>query len=308
VSIGLVECAAEDDVNAREMFRRADLALYKAKADGRGCARRYDQSLDEALRQRKSLEQDLGRGLERQQFEVHYQPIVDSATQQPTSYEALLRWRHPELGLVPPGSFIPVAEQSGAIGALGEWVLQQACSEAASWQSGESVAVNLSAMQFRDTLLVDKVASVLRRTGLAPARLELEITESVLLEASDLTLSTLMRLKAMGVRVAMDDFGTGYSSLSSMRSFPFDKIKIDRSFVKDLPGSSDARAIVELIVQLGRQLGMRTTAEGMETHEQAACLRAMSCSELQGYLFDRPAPIADLSSSNRPIVAEAKRA
>src|SRR5690606_6159813 len=156
--------------------------------------------------------------------------------------------------------------------------------------------------------LVDWVATVLLRTGLAPARLELEITESVLLEASELTLTSLKRLKAMGVRLAMDDFGTGYSSLSSMRSFPFDKIKIDRSFVKDLPGSSDAKAIVQLIVQLGRQLGMRTTAEGVETEDQAACLKAMSCSELQGYLFDRPNLVAELSPRYRPIVSEAKRA
>ena len=308
VSIGLVESAPAEDVDPRELFRRADLALYKAKADGRGCARRYEQSLDEALRQRKNLEQDLGYALERRQFVVHYQPIIDAATQMPTSYEALLRWRHPELGMVPPAVFIPVAEQSGAISALGEWVLQQACTEAVTWESGESVAVNLSAIQLRDPMLVDWVATVLRRTGLAPARLELEITESVLLEASELTLTSLKRLKAMGVRIAMDDFGTGYSSLSSMRSFPFDKIKIDRSFVKDLPGSSDAKAIVQLIVQLGRQLGMRTTAEGVETEDQAACLKAMSCSELQGYLFDRPNLVAELSPSYRPIVSEAKRA
>jgi EAL domain-containing protein (putative c-di-GMP-specific phosphodiesterase class I) len=179
-------------------------------------------------------------------------------------------------------------------------VLQEACAEAARWPYKASVAVNLSAIQFRDALLVDRVSGVLRTTGLDPSRLELEITESVLLEASELTVTSLRRLKALGIRIAIDDFGTGYSSLSSLRSFPFDKIKIDRSFVKDLPMSNDARAVVELIVQLGKLLGMKTTAEGVETKAQFDSLRAMECSEVQGFLFDRARPVAELALAYRP--------
>ncbi|WP_108395981.1 putative bifunctional diguanylate cyclase/phosphodiesterase [Devosia submarina] len=311
VSVGVVEAQPHQTAEPQELFRRADLALYKAKADGRSCARLYEPLLDEKLQERKKLEQDLGRALECGEMSVHYQPIIDAATQRPTSYEALLRWEHKELGFVSPAVFVPIAEQTGAILALGEWVLQQACAEAASWPYKASIAVNLSAIQFRDPLLVERITGVLRKTGLEPSRLELEITESVLLEASDLTLSSLRRLKALGIRIAIDDFGTGYSSLSSLRSFPFDKIKIDRSFVKDLPLSNDARAVVELIVQLGKLLGMKTTAEGVETQAQFDCLRAMDCTEVQGFLFDRPRPVKDLALPYRPTgthnVLEAQR-
>lgn len=300
VSIGVVESTSDETAEPQELFRRADLALYKAKADGRGCARLYEPVLDEKLQERKKLELDLGRALEGGEMRVHYQPIIDTVSQRPTSYEALLRWEHKELGFVSPATFIPIAEQTGAIVELGEWVLQQACAEAARWPYKASVAVNLSAIQFRDATLVDRVNGVLSTTGLDPSRLELEITESVLLEASELTVTSLKQLKALGIRIAIDDFGTGYSSLSSLRRFPFDKIKIDRSFVKDLPMSNDARAVVELIVQLGKLLGMKTTAEGVETKAQFDSLRAMECSEVQGFLFDRARPVAELALPYRP--------
>ena len=300
VSIGVALSACSETIDPQELFRRADLALYQAKDEGRGRASLFEPSMDDRLQQRKRLELDLAHALERGEMALHYQPIMDTRTRRPVGYEALLRWSHPELGFVSPATFIPVAERTGIIFELGAWVLEQACIEAASWAASTTIAVNLSAIQFRDNTLVESVADVLGRTGLSAARLELEITESVLLDATEPTLVSLKRLKALGVQIAMDDFGTGYSSLSSLRSFPFDKIKIDRSFVKDLPASEDARAVVDLIVQLGRLLNMNITAEGVETEAQFESLRAMSCTQVQGFLFDRPGPITQLRPEHQP--------
>ncbi len=216
-------------------------------------------------------------------------------TNRVTGFEALLRWRHPERGMVSPGAFIPLAEEIGLIVPLGEWVLRQACAEAATWPEDVKVAVNLSPVQFKSRDLVPAVLNALAASGLAPERLELEITESVLLQDNDATLATLHRLRDLGLRISMDDFGTGYSSLSYLRSFPFDKIKIDRSFVRDLSESEDSLAIVRAVAGLGSSLGMATTAEGVETEAQLDRLRAAGCTEVQGYLFSPPRPAAEVA-------------
>jgi EAL domain-containing protein (putative c-di-GMP-specific phosphodiesterase class I) len=271
------------------------MALYRAKQDGGGNARFFEIAMDARVRERRQLELDLKRALAEHEFELHYQPLVDAQTEQVTGFEALLRWHHPEHGLVPPLSFIPLAEEIGLIVPIGEWVIRQACADATKWPHHIKVAVNLSPAQFKSRALALMVTSALSQAGLVPSRLELEITESVLLADNDSTLASLYHLRELGVRIAMDDFGTGYSSLSYLRSFPFDRIKIDRSFVRELKETGDCLAIVRAVAGLGASLGMATTAEGVETIEQFRQIREQGCTEVQGYYFSPPRPASDIA-------------
>ncbi|GGD28670.1 putative bifunctional diguanylate cyclase/phosphodiesterase [Aureimonas glaciei] len=277
-----------------ELLKQADLALYKAKADGKGTFRFFEPEMDEQLKARRALEADLRKALANDEMDVFYQPLVNAEHCRIVGFEALMRWRHPECGMVSPAEFIPIAEDTGLIVPLGEWVLRRACTQATIWPSNILVAVNLSAVQLRSGTLVQTVTEVLESTGLPAVRLELEITESVLMEDDEGTLAALHELRALGVRIAMDDFGTGYSSLSYLRNFPFDRIKIDQSFVRDLATRFDSLAIIQLITGLATSLSMSTTAEGVETEEQFLHLRAAGCTEVQGYYFARPLPAADL--------------
>jgi diguanylate cyclase (GGDEF)-like protein len=292
VSVG-VSLAPADGLNADQLLKNADMALYRAKSDGRGAYRFFEPGMDARMQARRTLELDLRRALAAGEFELHYQPIVNVATNEVTSLEALLRWRHPERGLVLPVDFIALAEETGLIVPIGEWVIRQACEDAAMWPAHVHVAVNLSPVQFKSANLVATVMSALSSSQLAPQRLELEITEYVLLQDSETTLATLQRLRGLGVAIAMDDFGTGYSSLSYLRKFPFDKIKIDQSFVRDLADNSDSLAIVRAVTGLGGSLGITTIADGVETAEQLNRLRAEGCSQAQGYLFGAPKPASE---------------
>jgi diguanylate cyclase (GGDEF)-like protein len=285
-SIGVAVAPGDGD-DPDQLLKNADLALYRAKADGRGMFRFFEAEMDACLQARRKLETELRKALTQNEFEVYYQPIVDLQDNQVTAFEALIRWNHPERGLVMPDEFISVAEKLGLIGPIGEWVLHQACADAATWPRGIRVAVNLSPLQFRTTL-VPAVVQSLASAGLCASRLELEITESVVLQNNEATMSMLRQLHEIGVRISMDDFGTGYSSLSYLHSFPFDKIKIDRLFVSDLDANADCAAIVRAVAGLGKTLGMKTTAEGVETREQLDWLRSEGCTEVQGYLFSRP--------------------
>jgi EAL domain-containing protein (putative c-di-GMP-specific phosphodiesterase class I) len=224
------------------------------------------------------------------QFELHYQPVLNVARNEIVSFEALVRWHHPERGMISPGEFVPLAEETGFIVPLGEWVIRQACATAAAWPGEVGVAVNLSPAQFRSQGLVQVVISALAASGLAPHRLELEITETILLQNTEATIAMLHQLRNLGVRIAMDDFGTGYSSLSYLRSFPFDKIKIDRSFVKDITASSGSLNIVRAVAAMAKGLGMESTAEGVETQEQLDAIKSEGCTEMQGFLFSKPVP------------------
>jgi diguanylate cyclase (GGDEF)-like protein len=292
-SIG-VAIAPGDGDDADQLLKNADMALYRAKADGRGMFHFFEAEMDARLQARRKLEMELRRAVIQNEFEVYYQPIVDLKDNQVTAFEALVRWNHPERGLVMPDEFISVAEKLGLIGPIGEWVLHQACADAAAWPRDIRVAVNLSPLQFRKTL-VPSVVKSLASVGLCASRLELEITESVVLQNNEATMSMLRQLHEIGVRISMDDFGTGYSSLSYLHSFPFDKIKIDRLFVSDLDANSDCAAIVRAVAGLGKTLGMKTTAEGVETREQLDWLRSEGCTEVQGYLFSRPQPARNLA-------------
>jgi diguanylate cyclase (GGDEF)-like protein len=288
-SIG-VAVASTDGNEPDLLLRNADMALYRAKADGRGTYHFFQPEMDAQMQARRVLELDLRRALAVGEFELHYQPLVDVATSEVNGFEALVRWNHPTRGVVSPAEFIPLAEEIGLIVPLGEWVMRQACSEAAKWGSDLSVAINLSPAQFRNHTLVLSVLSALGGSGLSATRLELEITEMVLLHDTANVLEALHQLRQLGVRISMDDFGTGYSSLSYLRSFPFDKIKIDRSFVAELGKKNDCVAIIRAVTGLGGSLGMATTAEGVETHEQLEILRSEGCTQVQGYLFGRPRP------------------
>ena len=293
VSIGIC-FAPGDGTLCDKLLKNADVALYRAKADGRGIWRFFEPEMDIQLQARRALELDLREALANDEFELHYQPIYDFRARRIGGFEALVRWRHPKRGLVPPGEFIAVAEEIGLIVSLGAWCLRTACREAMRWPDGIKVAVNVSAVQFRDEIVVRSVRDALSESRLPPARLELEITESVLLKDNVATLATLHAMKRLGVRIAMDDFGTGYSSLSYLRSFPFDKIKIDQSFVRDLCAENGTEFIVRAVIGLGASLRMTTTAEGVETEAQLSKLRAEGCDEVQGYLFSRPVPSVEL--------------
>jgi diguanylate cyclase (GGDEF)-like protein/PAS domain S-box-containing protein len=292
-SIGIALSPGDGDTS-EELMRNADMALYRAKSDGGGVHRFFEREMDRQAQKRRDMELDLRRAFANGEFELHYQPLVDLAADRINGFESLLRWRHPEKGMISPAEFIPIAEDIGLIVALGEWVLREACTEAAKWPADIKVAVNLSPVQFRSRNLVQVVISALAHSGLSPLRLELEITESLFLAETETNLAILHQLRELGVSISMDDFGTGYSSLSYLRSFPFDKIKIDRSFVKDLAERSDCVAIVRAISGLGRSLNITTTAEGVETIDQLDWLRAEGCNEVQGFLFSAAKPAAEI--------------
>jgi diguanylate cyclase (GGDEF)-like protein len=283
-SIGIA-FAPQDGLDPDQLLKNADLALCRAKVDGRGVYRLFHAEMDAQMAARRRLELDLRQALKIGQLEVFYQPVVDLRANAVSGFEALLRWRHPEKGLVPPDQFIPLAEEIGLIVPIGEWVLREACAAAASWPGEMRVAVNLSPAQFKSGNLVTAVALALRDADLPPDRLELEITETVILHDTDATLATLHRFRALGVGIALDDFGTGYSSLSYLRRIPFDRIKIDQSFVRDVCSKRDCRAIVRAVTGLANELGMATTAEGVETREQLDAVTQAGCTEVQGYLF-----------------------
>jgi diguanylate cyclase (GGDEF)-like protein len=304
-SIG-ISVAPGDATDVGILLRNADMALYRGKGEGRGTYRFFEPEMDARMRERRQLEVDLREALAEDRFELHYQPLVLVGSKRIVGFEALIRWNSPIRGMVPPIDFIPLAEETGLIVEIGEWVLGKACAEAASWPCDTKIAVNLSPVQFKSPRLVEAVADALLRSGLPPGRIELEITESVLIRETEAVLDVLHRLKAMGVTISMDDFGTGYSSLGYLRSFPFDKIKIDRSFVRDVATNAEAAAIIRAVTSLGVALGMETVAEGVETEEQFERLREEGCTQVQGYLFSKPRPagaIPDLLASMNPAPA-----
>jgi len=294
ISIGIT-MAPGDGMTPGTLLKNADLALYRAKTDGRGLWRLYDPEMDERLQGRRALQAALRQALPRQEFRVEYQPIIDFNDRRIIGAEALLRWQHPERGLLGPGEFIALAEESGLIGQIGEFVLTQACATAARWPADITVAVNLSPLQFRDPGLVQMINGALAAAGLPPGRLELEITETTMLETNSQTVDALWALHNRGVRIALDDFGTGYSSLSYLRRFPFDKVKIDRSFIRDLGYEKDDSSIILAIIGLAERMNMLVTAEGVETAEQAELLVSYGCPQAQGYLFYRSMPAAAFS-------------
>jgi EAL domain-containing protein (putative c-di-GMP-specific phosphodiesterase class I) len=268
-------------------MKNADLALYRAKAEGRSTYHFFEKEMDAAIQKRRSIESGLRAALQLNELRVVFQPLVGLKENKVTCLEALLRWRHDGED-ISPAEFIPVAEETGLIVQIGEWVLREACSAAVLWPPTARVAVNLSPVQFKNKRLFETIHSILGETGLPPTRLELEITESLMLNDNEQTLQTLHRLRAIGIRISMDDFGTGYSSLSYLRAFPFDKIKIDRSFMRDLESRGDSLAIIKAVIGLGHSLGMSTTAEGVETEEQLRAVREQGCNEVQGFLFSPP--------------------
>jgi diguanylate cyclase (GGDEF)-like protein/PAS domain S-box-containing protein len=282
----------QDGADATALVANADAALFRAKSEARGSIRFFELSMDKQLREKRALQQDLRTAILRNELELHYQPQarIDGTI---TGFEALARWHHPRHGLVPPSTFIPLAEENGIIVALGEWVLRTACREAASWPRRLSIAINLSPVQFQHGDLPSLVHQILLETGLSPVRLELEITEGVLIGDFNRAVAILRRLKNLGVRIAMDDFGTGYSSLSYLQSFPFDKIKIDQAFVANLSHSQQAATIIRAVIALGRGLDVPVAAEGVETDEQLKFLAAEQCNEIQGFVIGRPKPILD---------------
>lgn len=281
-----ISAAPSDGISPEQLMKASDVALYAAKKEGRGRAKSFDPSMLETLEQRELLRRSLRMALVQQQFFVEYQPIEEGG--RIFGFEALLRWRHPLLGTISPAAFIPVAEADGLMPEIGAWVLEQACREAMKWPENYTVAVNLSAAEFLTSGLTDRVSQTLDLVGLPPDRLELEITESVLLERTVNNIDTLNTLNVLGIRISLDDFGTDYSSLSYLKTFPFDTIKIDRYFITDLESDLKSQAIVRCIVNLAHDLDMRVTAEGVETPDQAAWLRSVGCDRLQGYLVSRP--------------------
>ncbi|MDB5360351.1 MAG: putative signaling protein [Rhodospirillales bacterium] len=293
-SIGLALFPGDAE-SGEDLVRAADTALYRAKSAGRGTYRFFEADMDARLQERRLLERDLRQALAVSQFELYYQPLVGCGTDDILGFEALVRWRHPERGLVSPVEFIPVAEECGLIMPLGEWVMRTACAEAAGWQNDKRIAVNLSPVQFRHVDLAKQILTILGQTGLSPSRLELEITEGVLMEETERTLATLGTLKAAGVSVSLDDFGTGYSSLSYLQRFAFDKIKIDRSFIWEMERNADSMAIVRSVIALGRSLRITVIAEGVETAAQLALLQDENCDQVQGFLLGRPMPARELA-------------
>ncbi|WP_349643326.1 bifunctional diguanylate cyclase/phosphodiesterase [Bradyrhizobium japonicum] len=298
-SIGIA-IAPRDGNDSDVILKSADLALYSAKSDGRGAFRFFEPELDQLMHARRNLEREMRDALAGRQFELHYQPFVSAATGKTSGFEALLRWHHPQRGLVLPGEFIPLAEETGLIVPLGEWVLRTACAEAAKWPSHVRIAINLSPAQFRSKELVPVIVGALASSGVAPHRLELEVTETVIMHDSEAVFTVLAQLRELGVRIALDDFGTGYSSLSFLQRFPFDKIKIDRSFVDELSSArAEANHLARAVVRFAVSLGKTTTAEGVETKEQLDILREEGCVETQGYYFSRPMPASDIARTLR---------
>jgi diguanylate cyclase (GGDEF)-like protein len=294
-SIGMV-MSPSDGTDPDVLLKSADLALHRAKAEGRGVSRFFEAEMNIRAQVRRLVELQLRNALASGEFELFYQPLFNLKLERFTGFEALLRWNHPQRGIVPPGEFIDIAEEMGLIIALGKWVIEQACKQAATWPDDTRVAVNLSPSQFQTGTLIDIVGAALAAAGLPARRLEIEITENVLLDDDEMILSTLERLHGMGVRTCLDDFGTGFSSLSYLRRFPFDKIKIDQCFTRDLDCQGSSKPIVRAITALADSLGMITTAEGVETREQFEWLRDLGCTEVQGYLISRPVPARDIPS------------
>jgi diguanylate cyclase (GGDEF)-like protein len=292
-SIGIA-LAPEHGTDVDQLMKNADLALYKAKSEGRDAYRFFEDAMGTEARRRRSLQIDLRSALTNEEFELHYHPIVDIKTRDIASIEALVRWQHPRRGVIAPSDFIPLAEETGLINPVGEWVVRKACRDAVGWPSHIKVSVNLSPIQFRRIGPTDLFCRALADSGLPPERLELEITESVLLHGNAENVATLHRLRLMGISIVLDDFGTGYSSLSYLRMFPFDKIKIDRSFVRELSQNADCASIVSAVANLGRSLRIRTVAEGIETDNQLTLARAAGCTHAQGFLFGRPCPASEL--------------
>jgi predicted signal transduction protein with EAL and GGDEF domain len=295
LSIGIA-LGPDDGLSPDALLRSADLALYRAKIDGRGLYRFFEPEMDRRMQARRSLEVDLRNAIAEGQFELFYQPIVNVRMLRITGFEALVRWRHPVRGLLAPADFIAVAEETGLAIPLGEWILRRACMEAAEWPADICIAVNISPMQFKGKGFVSTVSSALAASALAPGRLELEITEAILLQNRGTTLAALQELRESGVRIAMDDFGTGRSVLGYLRKFPFDKIKIDQSFIHNMSDHDDSLAIVRAMVAVGTGLCIGTTAEGVETREQLEQLKSEGCSEMQGYLFSPPKPAAEVKA------------
>jgi diguanylate cyclase (GGDEF)-like protein len=285
-SVGIA-VAPQDGETTDVLMKNADMALYRAKSEGRSTYHFFEKDMDAAIQKRRMIEAGLRAALAANELRVVFQPLVGLKENRVTCLEALLRWTHAGV-VISPAEFIPIAEETGLIVSIGEWVLREACHAAAAWPGNARVAVNLSPVQFKNKRLFETVHAILAETGLAPTRLELEITESLLLNDNEQTLQTLHRLRAIGIRISMDDFGTGYSSLSYLRAFPFDKIKIDRSFMRDLDSRGDSLAIIKAVIGLGHSLGMSTTAEGVETEEQLAAVREQGCNEVQGFLFSPP--------------------
>jgi diguanylate cyclase (GGDEF)-like protein/PAS domain S-box-containing protein len=292
-SIGIA-LAPRDGTELDQLIKHADLAMYAAKAGGRRIHRFFESAMDASAKARLTMEQDLRQALVDGSFEIHYQPLVDLRRDEVTGCEALLRWRHPERGMISPAEFIPVAEDTGLINELGDWVLRTACAEAATWPDHIRLAVNVSPVQLKCQTLALKIAGALAATGLKASRLELEITEAVLIRDDEAALAILHQLRAVGVRIALDDFGTGFSSLSYLKRFPFDKIKIDRCFVSDISETDGSSSIVQAVVNIAAALHMTTTAEGVETEAQRELLRRLGCNEMQGYLFSAPKPAAQV--------------
>jgi len=293
-SVGIA-IAPDDGSDPDQLLKNADMALYRAKGAGRAQFHFFETEMDVRAQAGRLLELDLRKAVAAGEFELFYQPIVNLAANRITGFEALLRWNHPMRGRVAPNEFIPLAEETGLIVPIGEWVIRRACKDAKMWPSDLNVAVNVSPVQFRNKSLAMTVTSAVASSGLLPSRLELEITETVLMHDTRETMATLHQLQELGVRISMDDFGTGYSSLSYLRSFPFDKIKIDQSFVRDLLDKPDAIGIIRAITSLGRSMGVTTTAEGVETQEQLDQMREEGCTEVQGYFYSRPVPAGEIA-------------
>jgi predicted signal transduction protein with EAL and GGDEF domain len=292
-SIGIAE-APDDGTDPDGLLKSADLAMYGAKLDGRGTYRFFEPDMDARVKARRALESDLRQAIMCGELELYYQPIVDLRDDRIRGCEALVRWHHPERGMISPADFIPVAEETGLINPLGEWVLRTACEEATKWPDDIAVSVNVSPLQFKSGNLVQLVISSLAAAGLPAGRLGLEITESVLIRDAESTLQILHQLRTLGARIALDDFGTGYSSLNYLQRFPFDKIKIDRSFIKNLAQNDGSLSIVQAVVNIAKSRNIMTTAEGVETEQQMEALRALGCTEIQGYLFSPPRPAAEI--------------
>jgi diguanylate cyclase (GGDEF)-like protein len=307
VSIG-VAVADRSPFDVELLLRQADFALYQAKAAGRGCWRFFSPEMERVLHERSALRQDLAVALERGELELHYQPFVGLADARLHGFEALLRWRHPHRGLIPPGDFVPIAEETGSIDAIGDWVIETACREAASWPNDLRVAVNVSPAQFTRADVPGAVMRALAASGLASHRLELEITESVIMDDKGDAARALARLRLIGVALALDDFGVGYASVDRLHRFLFDRIKIDGSFIAELAsGAPMARALVRAIARFAADLGIATTAEGVETREQLECVAAAGIGEAQGYYYSRPVPAAEvvrLIARDRPALAQ----
>jgi diguanylate cyclase (GGDEF)-like protein len=292
-SVGIA-LAPADGSDADQLLKAADMALYLSKQEGRGVYRFFEPEMDAKMQARRALELALRQALKNHEFELYYQPLVSAKGEGIVAFEALLRWHHPERGLVPPSEFIPLAEEIGLIGDIGAWVLREACREAATWPDQIHLSVNLSPAQFKRPTLVLDVLTALGQSGLPASRLELEITETVMLQDTQAAISTLIELHKQGIGISLDDFGTGYSSLSYLRKFPFDKIKIDRSFVQSLPQDRGSAAIIKAMVALGNDLGMSITAEGVENSAQLTRVIEEGCGELQGFFFSQPRPVSDI--------------